>query len=138
MMILSFLSTLSLGFLADIYGRKRICILLALILPVSIMLLIIRSFICIVIVLTLISTSLWGISSIYRIFVAESLGEKSREVGLGIFFSIISLFNIFSPIVGGIIITYYGYSYVFTISSILAFISLVPLLFTKETLSGKS
>lgn len=68
--------------------------------------------------------------------VGSSSEEESREKDTGFFFSMPSLASIFSPIVGGMILTISGFSTLFLSSAVFVGASFLPFIFSKEHYSG--
>ena len=68
--------------------------------------------------------------------VGNSSEENSREKDSGFFYSMPSLASIFSPVVGGMVLTISGFSTLFLSSAVLVGASFLPFVFSKEHYSG--
>jgi len=58
-------------------------------------------------------------------------GSRGKQVA--IYYNVLSAFSVVVPVISGILLSQYGYDLLFYISSILVFLSVIPLFFMEET-----
>ena len=68
----------------------------------------------------------------YNVDFAKSSDKNKRGQEIGTAKIISSIFIVFGPLLGGIILTVFGFKILFTIAAILLFISIIPLFLTKD------
>jgi len=67
--------------------------------------------------------------------VAGDLGKRGRQIGSKL--GLVTIFRMAAPLVGGIIITHFGFLSLYVVAMLVMQLSIIPLLFTEDIKAGK-